>query len=761
MLVGLLALGLRIAYVYQADESPLFDAPMVDARTYVDDGLKLVEGGWSGGDQPFWQPPLYPYFLAALFTLGGESYYLPRVVQAVVGAGTCVLLFFLGCRAFSPSVGCLAGLMAALYGPFIYFEGELLPVGLALCLDVFLLLALLWAARGRGWARWLLAGFLLGLSGLTVANVFLFAPVVVLWATCFLPLAAPGAGRESESRRLVRRILEHPRFVHMSAFLLGLALVVAPVTLRNRIAGGEWVLVSYNAGVNFFIGNNPDYDETVRIRPGRAWLELVNTPETEAGITGRSEGSAYFFARSWEYIASDPVGYVRLMLRKLYFFFRGEEIPRNLDPYFARNYSAVLEFLLWKRGLAFPFGVIAPLALLGLGQFLASRSRRTPAAALVVLFTATYILSVVLFFVTTRYRLPAVPCLLLFAAHAVVSLGAWRGRRLVAAAGVLALLLAGSNAGAGAMDMEGDAYQHYWMGVAFAEKGMKANARREYRHAVRLDPSHEEALFGLLAVYAEQQRYVDAVEAGRQLLRHYPDRDDVRMLLADLSVVLADYPKALELYEEIIPNKPDWAALHGRHAYASLMAGKPEQAAASFRRTLELKPDSVAVRYQLARLYHVQGKEDRAVEEYSRLLRRDPGHVDAMCHLAELYLDRGIPARAETLLTEALAARPGSVQALRLMAWLKTKRGRYGEALRYLDEILTADPDDYLAHGARGYIYAETGREDLAEREFQIYERGMQRRKMRQVAEEETRTMAEAVLEGSGPGLGRFERTRQ
>ena len=381
--------------------------------------------------------------------------------------------------------------MATFYGPFIYFEGELLPVGPAVFLDVVLLLTLLWAAQGERSGRWLLAGLILGLSGLLVANVFLFAPVVLLWAICFAPTPSSPSEPMDAEKGGARPILTPPRLFQLAAFVLGLALVVAPVTLRNRIVGGEWVLVSYNAGVNFYIGNNPNYDEKVKIRPGREWTRLVNLPGEEADITGKAAESWYFLARSWQYASSHPLEYLKLMLRKFYLFWRGDEIPRNLDPYFARNDSSVLQILLWKRGLAFPFGLISSLSLLGLGSYLMSPSRRTPAGALVLLFTATYVFSVALFFVTGRYRLPVVPLLLLFAAHAVLSLVQLRGRRLILPVALLAVLLVATNAGAGSMDTEGDAHEHYWLGTAFADKDMKANALREYQRAVRIDPSHE------------------------------------------------------------------------------------------------------------------------------------------------------------------------------------------------------------------------------------------------------------------------------
>ena len=732
-LVAGLALALRLFYLVQSSDSPLFDAPVVDARTYVQTALQLASGAWAGGSEPFWQPPLYPYFLGLLFALFGENYYLPRIFQAAMGAITCVSLCWLGRKTFSPAAGWLAACMAAMYGPSIYFEGELLPVGPAACLNVVLLLTVLWAARGMGAVRWLLAGLLLALSGLLVANVFLFAPVVVLWALCFLPASSPDVcGRQ--------------RLVQLAAFCLGIALVVAPVTLRNRIAGGEWVLVSYNAGVNFYIGNNPDHDHTVTIRPGREWIDLVNRPEREAGITGRSAGSRYFFSQSLSFVSSDPVGFFGLMLHKAHLFWRGDEIPRNLDPYYARKHSSLLQGLLWKDGLAFPFGLVAPLALFGLVACLTGPLRRSPSGALVLLFTATYAFSVILFFVTGRYRLPVVPVLLLFAAHGLTTIFYLRGSRLVLAGALVLLLLLGTNRGVGAMHSEGDAYQRFYTGVAFQEQGMVANALREYRSAVELDPSHEEALFAMATLYAKRRRHDDSIGVCRQLLDYYPDRDDIRLLLADMFLKKAEYQQAIDFYEDLLPRRSDWAALHGCLAYAYLMSGAPAKAEAAYCRVLELKPDSLLVRHQLAQLYQVQGKDDQALNQYRILVEQQPDHVEGLCQLADLLLKQGDEAGAEGYLETALTVDPQAVPALRRMGRLEAGRGRYETAIQHLSAVITLVPDDYLVRQELGRIYLKAGRQDQARAEFERYEIGVRRHRMRQIAEKKAAKMAEEIL---------------
>ena len=613
-LLGLAALALRMIYLLQADDSPLFYHPIVDARTYVRTALHLAEGQWLGPPQPLWQPPLYPCFLAGIFALFGESYHLPRLMQALSGTTVCLLVLYLGRRAFSPAAGWIAAGAAALYGPFLYFEGELLPASLAVFLSVLTLTALLWAAAGRSSSRWLAAGLLLGLAALNVPSVLLFVPAALLWA----------------------RLRARASLSALGALALGFSLAVAPVTLRNRIVGGEWVPISYNAGINFYIGNNPDSERTTRIRPGRDWRELTEMPEREAGITAKGASSRYFFGRSLEFLAADPGGYLLLQLRKLRLFWRGDEIPRNLDPYFARGWSWLLQGLLWIRGLAFPFGLVGPLALTGLVLYLRNPQARSPAGDLLLLFAAAYMLAVVLFFVTGRYRLPAIPSLLLFAGYGVTRLYRLRGRRLALGLAVPAVLVLALNTGVPAMETEGSSQEHLYLASAYAEQGLVANALRHYEEALEREPDHEIALHDAGAMLARRGDIRRAAETWERLLHHYPDRSDVRFRLAAMSQDTGDHARAVRHLELLAAEEPGRAVFQVRLARSLGRLGDLEGTAAAYRRALELEPGALSLHGALARLEIRRGNAD-AARTHLRILERQAGDdADARRQVEEL-----------------------------------------------------------------------------------------------------------------------------
>ena len=682
------AFALRLLYIVQSQNSPFYDFPLVDAKTYTQAAAAMALGHF--GDQPFWQPPLYPHFLGALYALFEPSFTLPRLVQAALGATLCLLIFRLGC-VLAPAVGYLAAGLAACYGPFIFFDAELLPPSLALVLNLLALWALLWAAEGRT-RRLLLPGFLFGLAALCVANVLAFVPVAALWLAW------------------VRR----GQLAGVAALLLGTALAVAPVTLRNYYVSGDWVLISSNAGLNFYIGNNAQYDETVAIQPGPEWLELTARPRVEAGISRPSAQSRFFFAEAWDFMRDQPVAYLKLLLHKLYLFWHGDEIGRNQDLYFARQYAPVLQVLLWKYGVAFPFGLLAPLALVGLGLSYRNGLLRHREPLLLALFAGAYMLTVVAFFVSARYRLPVIPILLMFAAYSGREFYLlWQRRAyrsLLAAGGAACLLAVVCNAGVGAMNVEGDAHTHYRLGYVYEKKGLPINAIAGYEKALALDPELRWARFNLASLYARSGEYNRAAAGYGEFVRRFPEVARARLALGNVYLHTGRYAAAIETYEGLLAAEDaDAADLYGRLGYAHAQLGQWEQAVVAYEELAAAKPDSLQARLQLGELYERLERVAAARAEYRQILAADSLHAAARYRLARLlfFADRAEEAKAH--LQQVIARNPDAVDARFLLATQFIAEHRAEAAMEQVQAILAVQPAHYQGNRLAGHLYMVLG----------------------------------------------------
>jgi tetratricopeptide (TPR) repeat protein len=390
-LVGSVALAVRLAHAYFVSRTPFFAGPVIDAAVNRGLALQLAATGDTGG--AFYQPPLYAAFLSLLFRLGLRSPWSVAVVQASLGALTAVLLVEIGRRLASRpelarAVGLASGLGAALFGPLVLYDLELLPP----CLVDLLLATCSLLALRRGPLGPLDA--LLGLAGgLAIVG---WPPSALLLPMCLL---------------LRARRLEAGKEL-LVALSLSAALLPVAVTARyNAHHGGQGVVVSYNFGINLWLGNNPNWRDTWRARPGASFEPELERPDRR-GATTPAARSAYFTARVLDDVKARPLAFLARTAEKFYYVFGGREIRRDQDLQTLREASPVLRALLWEHGLAFPFGALGPLGILALW-----RRRRDSDARIVALAIVGYALLLAVFFVSSRYRLPLVLLLLPFAAE--------------------------------------------------------------------------------------------------------------------------------------------------------------------------------------------------------------------------------------------------------------------------------------------------------------------------------------------------------
>jgi len=215
------ALAVRVLHLHAMRHSLLADVLVADAAQYDRWAQRLASGDWLGSEV-FYQTPLYPYLMGALYRVLGHDPWIVRGAQAIFGAASCVLLARAGARFCSERAGWLAGLLLALYAPAIFFDGILQKASL----DLLLMSALLWlvaASQERAGAGRLFAtGLALGAMVLNRENAAALVPVLLAWAVW---LGWPRGTRPALTSGLL--------------VALGLSLVLVPVGLRNLHVGAS------------------------------------------------------------------------------------------------------------------------------------------------------------------------------------------------------------------------------------------------------------------------------------------------------------------------------------------------------------------------------------------------------------------------------------------------------------------------------------------------------------------------------------------
>jgi len=428
VLLLLLAIGLRVGVALQFEaHHPQANAPVIDERSYVEWGARIAaEGEWLG-DEVFFQEPLYPYFIGAVYSVFGEGLTTLRLLQCVLGGLTTFLLWRLGRRAFGRLEGWIAAAAFAVYPPALLLPCLLLKPNLFLPIFAGFLLLLLGnvdreaqaGAAGRTRYRWLGGGVLGGLGALLRGNQLILLPVFALW-----PLLRGGVRGLARSWRA------------SFAFLVGVGLVLAPVMMRNGYVGGVYALTTSGAGTNVYGGNNADNPwgvatefDWVRGIPKYEADDWRREAERRLGFDldpGRV--SQYWMDQVVQSMKADPGLHARIFWNKLRLAWNGYEVPDNHHLGWDARYVSLLR-LPWPD-----FHLFGGLGLAGLVLCALRRRLNGPRLELALTFVA-YTGTLVLTVMSMRARLPLVVALFPFTGYFVAELvRSWKaggGQRLV------------------------------------------------------------------------------------------------------------------------------------------------------------------------------------------------------------------------------------------------------------------------------------------------------------------------------------------
>ena len=671
---------MRLLHIWQIRAAPFFAALMGDSHGYDEWAQRIAAGDWLG-HEVFYQAPLYPYLLGVTYAIAGRSLLVVRIVQALVGSASCVLLALAGARLFSPRVGLTAGVMLALYAPAIFFDGLLQKS----TLDVFFVCLALWLISKAGIAEnaesaekrfslrtqraprfqaFILLGLAMGGLALTRENAIVLIAVVAIWAALASSWKAA------------------------AVFLAGVALVLAPIAVRNAYVGGGFYVTTSQAGPNFYIGNNPRADGTYQsLRYGRGAPEYERQDATELAehALGRTltpaEVSSYWSGRAFDFIASQPIAWLELMLRKAALLVNAAEAVDTESQSSHAEWSLPLRIL----GVIGHFGLLVPLACFGIIATWSSRSRLWPLYAM----TAAYAASVVAFYVFARYRFPLVPLLMLFAAAGLAALpdivrmrAVPGGMKTVAAIAVMAAIANWPLLNEAFMR----AVTENNLGVALQGEGRLDDATAHYRRAIAFRPDYAPAYSNMGTALRAQGRHEEAVHA----------------------------------YEQALKLQPDFAGAHYNLANLLLDAGNPAAAATEFRRALQSEPASAEVHSNLGIALAASGHGDEAISEFRRAIALDPNAAKAHRNLGDALSASGAQPEAIASLRRAAELEPGDAAIQYDLGSALLEAGQLEEAVTHLRAALRANPNFVEAHNNLGIALGSQGKIDDAIAEFQL-----------------------------------------
>jgi Flp pilus assembly protein TadD len=651
LLVLVLALAVRIIYIHQLQDNPFFNYPLVDSMEYHKMALKIAQGE-APREDAFYQPPLYTYFLAFLYRLFGVQFFTVRLLQVLLGVVNVWLVFLLAKRIFGFKIALGSAIVFSLYGTMLFFEGELLAPVLIVGFNLLLMLSMLRFLEKPSWPWALVCGLILGLSAITMAVVLPFAAVALAAWFFFLK-----RGKDKETMPLKKKLALG------LCFIAGISVIVLPVTVSNWKRGKEFVLISSNAGINFYLGTGRDFEKKVAVRPGLEWKALMREP-LEAGYEKQGEQSSYFLKKSLQDIIKDPAGFFIGTFKKLYHFLHGHERMRNQEIYPFRSYSSLLSVLLWKKVIAFPFGILFPLAVVGAVFSLVRKKKEN---YLLLLFSVSHIAVIILFFIAARYRMNILPFLVIQAVYGVTVLyGLLRDRAFVTLANAGALLLALlvlCNWKVGPMPDRFNADAYFNLGAYYKDEGRSQVAKEMFEKAVAQDPQYPDANGNLGIARASEGDLQGAVECFNVLLARFPDDIEANTHLGVAYGRMGELEKAKQQFLKVLRlDKVNEEAKHNLQIVNRRLQEKIEQ------------------------------RMGLLIERLEGELRSKPNHPEILSNLGMLHIMKKEYGRAEELLRKATAAAPGFPQAHNNLGIVLMELKKFAEARQAFETALKLAP---------------------------------------------------------------------
>ena len=366
-----IALIVRLLYIGAGIEVPPQDTPDYDEIAHnllAGEGF-VASSNWFGHELRAWRAPLYPLLLAAVYAIW-DNHVAVKVVQAILGAVTVLLVYLLTRRLYPPAA-IMAGGLAAGYEPLVASANEVMTEALFTTLLVAAVAAAIEARHRPAWYWPAAAGILVGLAALTRPVGLLAAPAIL----------AVSAWEDLPGHRAWQRWL--PFAGLLSA---GVLAAMLPWTVRNAAVLGAFVPLSTHGG--FIVARSNS--EHPAWRQAHGWQIDKETFDT---YPGEGERDRRWMDQGMRWIADHPGAWLGLGAQR---FLRFGYVFR---PDYNAAFVIIVPFLLagmWGRGWDPGFRYLSAVSALS-----------------IVIFC-------LILYGSTRFRLPLEAFFLVFATAAVV-----------------------------------------------------------------------------------------------------------------------------------------------------------------------------------------------------------------------------------------------------------------------------------------------------------------------------------------------------
>lgn len=253
----------------------------------------------------------------------------------------------------------------------------------------------------------------------------------------------------------------------------------------------------------------------------------------------------------------------------------------------------------------------------------------------------------------------------------------------------------------------------------FVEEDYKSSAE-VFGKLYKENPKDHRGLAGVVETLAAEGHMPEAVAELNKAIAAEPDKQDLKLFMANLDVRNKNYDHAIQLFQGLVAQNPKNSDLLNRLAETYRLKGDTNMAIAKFREASQAAPSDAMPLLRLAITLQNADRTDEAEPIYEQVLKIQPDQAVALNNLAFLKANKGKDLEeALTMAQRAKQKAPNSKDVADTLGWIYVKKNLSDEAVHVFQDLVAKDPGNPTYHYHYGMALMEKGDKPSTKRELE------------------------------------------
>ena len=253
----------------------------------------------------------------------------------------------------------------------------------------------------------------------------------------------------------------------------------------------------------------------------------------------------------------------------------------------------------------------------------------------------------------------------------------------------------------------------------FVEKDYKSSAE-VFGKLYKENPKDHRGLAGVVETLAAEGHMPEAVAEMNKAIAAEPDKQDLKLFMANLEVRNKNYDHAIQLYQGLLAQDQKNADLLNRLGETYRLKGDMNMAIDKFRAASQAAPSDPMPLLRLAMTLQTVDRNDEAEPIYAQVLKLQPDQAVALNNLAFLKADKGKDLEeALTMAQRAKQKAPNSKDVADTLGYIYVKKNLSEEAVHVFQDLVAKDPGNPTYRYHYGMALMEKGDKPSTKRELE------------------------------------------